>query len=36
MDRKPGNLLNLGAIARLGMALVACVFVWAVTVWALK
>jgi hypothetical protein len=36
MDRKPANLLNLGAAARLGMALIACAFVWAVTLWALK
>jgi hypothetical protein len=36
MDRKPRTLLNLGAVARLGMALIACAFVWAVTVWALR
>jgi hypothetical protein len=36
MERKPANLLNLGAGARLGMALIACALVWAVTVWALR
>ena len=36
MDRKSAILLNLGAPARLGLALVACTLVWAVTIWALR
>lgn len=36
MDRKPANLLNLAAPARLGLALAACALVWAVTLWALR
>jgi hypothetical protein len=36
MDRKPANLLNFSAPVRLGLALVACAVVWAVTLWALR
>ncbi len=35
MDASPPTLLQMSAAARLGMALAACVFVWAVIALAL-
>lgn len=30
------NLLNLGLSGRLGLAVIGCAVVWAVTLWAMK